>query len=467
MVAAACLLQAMPGLLGATETWQRQSIPGDHLVGMGELPFPDGQRAAWVSSSSGSYRRIDGRWERWPRVGEENPILRSILVAPDENGLTSWWLATPDGLLRTQNGQDWTHHDEQSSALADRDILSLHLSQSPAGQPEVWIGSRSGLTIWRMGQWEAVLARPNGFHGGPVTAMRSLFREGRRQTWVLGPTGLSRYYDGRWQRWAGDCLRGHRLNAIETLETPAEMVLLIGTDRGLLELSLDDPAFCRPLSSPDQRRLAVQGLARDRHERILVFTDQRVERWVPPRLAGAGWRWTFFDQRDGLDDVMAWSGRQRLDADGRVWAASERGLWLFDPADPPPAPDRRPPLTLGHGQAQIAAGSDQPLRFTTAMPELSLSGAPDGRPHAVRYRFSLLPSAAPGTWQFHGRLEPGPIGFGLHRLNVEMADEFGRIHGPYEFPIQRRWPLAVIVLVIAGALLVVAGGVMLILRRRG
>jgi hypothetical protein len=435
-----CLMTV--GLAEAGERWQSLALPGEPAIrALGEVPFPDGQRAIWIGTDQGSFRRIDGQWQRWPMIEGDNPVVRDVLVAPDQDGLTTWWLATPDGLLLTRDGQTWRRHTDADTALADRDILSLHLSQSRDGRPEVWIGSRSGLTIWRMGQWAAVLARPDGFQGGPVTAIRGLFHQGRRQTWVLGPTGISRLQSGQWQRWASDCLRGHQLTTLETLETPAQMLLLVGSDRGIRQLSLDDPDSCARLPGGDRHDGPVLELARDRHERLYLLRPGRVERFAPSRAADNGWHWTFFDHRDGLPGNIEWQGGHRLDAEGRLWVGSQLGLWTLDPAEQPGAPDQPPALLLSDGRQTLAANVESTMTIRTAVPELTLLQPASTRPHALRYRWRLTPTAAFGPWQANESLTLDALAFGRHRIGVEMADEFGRVHGVYEFTLQRQWPL--------------------------
>jgi hypothetical protein len=58
-------------------------------------------------------------------------------------------------------------------------------------------------------------------------------------------------------------------------------------------------------------------------------------------------------------------------------------------------------------------------------------------------------------WQFDSTLSPGPLSFGKHQLIIEMADEFGRIHGPYRYSIQRRLPMTLVLASIAATLLAV------------
>lgn len=467
VMSSAALLFAVQ-LSAAPETWQPVDLTAEAtIIGMGELPFPDGRRGAWVGTEQGSFRQVDNGWQRWPLVEGDNPALRDILVAVDENGFTTWWLASSDGLLLTRNGEDWTRRSAADTALADNDILALHLGQSGDGQPAIWIGSQTGLTIWRMGQWESVLARSDGFQGGPVKAIRGLSHNGRRQTWVAGPTGLSRYQDGQWQRWAQACLRGHRLQAIQTIDTADGMVLMVGTDRGLRQLSLDDPKSCQPLAGPDGTVEPVRGLARDGHERLYVFTDRQVERYSPGSRASLGWGWTFFDQRDGLPASIDWRSVQRLDADGRLWAGSSQGLWRLDIAAPPGAPDRPLPLRLSDGQAIIAAGAESPLRTHQAEPTLSLLLPESDRPHALRFRLRTAPGAEFGPWQSAADLQPGPLAFGRNDVVVEMADAHGRVHGPYDFPLQRQLPALVIGVAISALLLALVLLGWMVLRRRG
>lgn len=449
----------------APEHWHQLEFPGEgEVLGFGEATLPDGQRGVWTGTTQGSYRRLDDRWERWPLINGQNPAVRQLLVAPDERGLTHWWLAATEGLYRTGDGQSWLRVNESTPALAEREVLVLHLDQDPRGLPEIWIGTDNGLIIWRLGNWEVVPARTDGFQGGQVTTIRSLSENGARQIWAAGPDGLSRFRDGHWQRWARQCLRGLTVNAIETLDTGRGILLFAGTDSGLFELSLTEPDHCQRVRAPAADPEAIQGLIRDRHERLLAFSSERVERYAPPRRDGEDWQWTFFDHRDGIDGSTSWTGRQRLDVEGRVWAGSASGVWLFDAVDPPGQPDSRPEIRLSLGSDSIGRGSNEPLRFFKSKPALMLTEVTSSRPHAVRYRARLSSTQEFGPWQYDRQLSPGPLSFGRDQLIIEMADEFGQIHGPYRFPIQRGLPWTIMWAALAAILLAI-GCLLLVLRR--
>jgi ligand-binding sensor domain-containing protein len=438
------------------ERWRPIELPvNGEVLGLGEAPFPDGQRTVWIGTEHGSVRHMAGQWERWPLIDGQNPAVRELMVAPDERGLTHWWLATTDGLYRTRDGQSWLRIDGTASSLVDREVLSLHLDQDAEGQPEIWMGTDSGLIIWRLGRWEAVPARPDGFQGGRITIIRSLNENGARQVWAGGPDGLSRFQEGRWQRWARECLRGLQLAALETLDSGREMLLLAGTHQGLLQLSMTDPEHCRRIEPPIRTSNTVQGMIRDQHERLLVFGPGQIERFSPPRLRGENWQWTFFDHRDGLDYPLSWTGHQRLDGSGRIWAGSDKGVWLLDTAALTGRSERRPELRLKLDSHSVPERSNEPLRFLESEPVLSLSGVTSGRPHAVRYRARLSSAREFSPWQFDSTLSPGPLSFGKHQLIIEMADEFGRIHGPYRYSIQRRLPMTLVLASIAATLLAV------------
>lgn len=443
----------------AVEQWTPvESLPFDAaVVGLGISRFPDGHSDLWIGSTEGSFRRVDGSWEVWPRGTGRSLEVRDLLVAPDESGLTSWWLAAADGLWITRDGSDWQHLTNTNSVLPDNDIRALLLNQEASGPPEIWIGSEQGLSVWRAGQWEIVLARSNGFHGGQVHTLRRIETDDRSQIWAAGRSGISRYHDGQWQRWAMSCLRGASINAMETLVNRNALRLIVATDRGAFLLNPADTGWCRKAQVPGLSEFDIDGLARDSFDQIYLLSTSRVDRARLDRddadqLTG----WTFFDHRDGLNRELDWTSATLQLSDGIMWAGTRDGLMALTPLNPADLDPNRPTIAFRVSGSDRVYSPGSTIDHDGSTIELNIVVDNARRPHAFVFREVSADSPLPTDWQPSGSFRIDGIQRGEQRFEFEGIDDVGHRLGPYVLSIHRPWPTILILLIAAIAGLFVA-----------
>ena len=462
------VLAASAGAVEAPERWSRVEVPGlaePDILAMGEVRFPDGRAGQWVGTTVGTWRRIDDGWEPWPVIAGRSPGVRAVLVAPDETGLTAWWLATADGLLISRDGESWQQQTSAGTALVDDNLRALHLHQTRNTTPEIWIGTDQGLTIWRGGQWEIVAARSDGFHGGQVHSIRPLIINGQRQLWVAGTAGVSRHVDGQWRRWGAACLRGRRIQAIESVEYPDGLRLAVGTDRGLILLDPVASENCGSLSYGDDQVGNIQHLARDRHDQLYLFSPTRIDRVIMrPGRDGVSTQWTFFDQRDGLaKDLNRMQASMTL-SDGRLLVGSDQGLWQLHPINAREHRAANLQVSLATATRQQRAGDRGRINVDGENATLTIQASGSDRPHALRYRYGIADLAGK-AWHATGQVQLQDPAYGLQTLLVEIADEFGHVHGPLRFTLDYPRPWA-LYLGVAGVLVLVGGLMTVLIRRR-
>ncbi len=438
----------------SVERWQAVELPdpGRHasVTGIGESRFPDGGQGLWIGTKQGSFRRIEGRWQVWPEIDGQRPTLTALKVAPDETGQTTWWLGTPAGLYTTSDGQTWHHISRADVPLADDRISSLHLDQARGAEPELWIGTGVGLTLWRAGQWTPVTSRPDGFRAGQVLAIRRFSVNGTRQRWVATTDGLSRLVDGQWQRMAADCLRGRQIKAMETIEIKDRLHVALATSRGLYLIDVEAPETCSRQSLPGSEGEPVQALIRDVSERLYAFTRDGVERWhgSPAGMEG----WAPFDQRDGLEANPSWNGVAFRDSEGVMWAGTDRGAWYFRPAQTPAAASGAARLLI---DGEPKAPGSYLIPWVQRNIAIELVPADGSRSHAVRARLSTDGVETAQPWQplpWKTRLD---VGHGGLQFDLETMDEWGRLHGPASYRVRHSHPWLPIALSVLIALMVI------------
>lgn len=445
------------------EHWQANQLPGDgqqgSVTGIGESRFPDGERGLWIGTSGGSFRRIEGRWQSWPVIDGKNPTVTAMQVAPDETGQTTWWLGTPDGLYSSRDGENWTHFSRSDAPLADDRITHLHLDQARGAEPELWIGTAVGLSLWRAGQWTAVASRPDGFRAGQVLAIRRFAVNDVRQRWVATTDGLSRLVDGQWQRVAADCLRGRQIKAMETTDIDGRLHVALATSQGLYLIDAQAPETCFRQPVPGADGAAVRALVRDASERLYVFTGNGVERWHRSPTGSAGW--AGFDQLDGLDEHPSWNGITFRDSDGLIWAGTDHGVWQLRPGQAPAATPGTVTLLINGQNREPGTHS---IPWVQRSIEVELMSVDRPRSHAVRARLARADADMQEPWRrlpWKSRLE---VGRGGLQFDLEVMDEWGRLHGPVSYQLRHSLPWLPIALSMLIALTIIV--VLIMLRQR-
>jgi ligand-binding sensor domain-containing protein len=425
----------------SVEQWQHVELPApfqsSEIVGLGQARFPDGLSGPWFSTASVMLRQVGGQWQRWPDFDDDPPTVRTMLVAPDSSGKTAWWLGTDQGLWLSRDGEIWQQYTSENSPLADDRILSLLKHQTRAQGHEIWVGTARGLNIWRPGGWEVVLARPDGFQGGAVRELRRLVVDDQRQIWAVGPDGISRHINRHWQRIASDCLRGHLIHDLETLDHPEGLRLAVATSRGLILLDPQSPDQCTRMTPPDRSDTEILMLGRDTQEQLYLFSAQRVDRVFATRYRDdTRFQWTFFDHRDGLTDTVQWTGGIQLATDGLLLAGSQRGLWQLQTATEKERHQDPMSLQLEYlGTNRIADPGDS-FRVSSAQPRFEVLTTQSPRSHSTRFRYRLGEEPHSG-WKTLAAFQPDMPAYGSRALEIQLLDEFGHQHGPYHFTLKR------------------------------
>ena len=441
------------GLFGhghAAERWERLDLPPAiaeaSVSGLGAAQFPDGGIHPWVGTEQGLYRRTAGGWQPWPDNGGPLRDITSIEFGPGPDGQTSWWLGSREGLWLFTPDSGLRRLTADDSPLIEQPINTLHFDQARGQGADLWIGGDGGLVIWQQGRWTPISARPDGFPGGQVRLFRRLAVDEHRERWVVSSEGLGRYVRGQWSRPATECLRGRQPLSAETVELLGALHLVVGTTRGLFLLDFEDTPACRPIdiTAHSEQAVAARALVRDAEGRLYLFHDAGVERWHLDRSQVG--HWTGFDERDGLDADIEWTGPTHRDTDGTLWAGSTTGVWQFQPQTAPTS--RAPSIVVELNGERLSPGSN-PVGLFTRSARIEVSSNEGQRAHAIRFALSLNNQSVqnqPLSWST-GRLERSvALPSGESVLSVDVIDAWGVMQGPFEYRLVRPSPLPWVIL---------------------
>ena len=434
------LLHAGPSFADKGEHWinlaNNSALAGKDIRAIGQIRFPDGLSGVWISTPSGIWRLINGNWQRWPDNTDVTGEVRDILLAPDASGMTHWWLATDKGLLLTRNGEEWLRLNAANSPLSDDNIQALHLTQDQDGQAVVWIGTGQGLMQLRDDNWRVVLARSDGFHGGPISRLLGFETEAGQQIWATGRDGFSVYINGQWHRPDRTCLRRQSVHDVRLLTHSLGNRIGIATDHGLILIDPKNLEDCRHIDSPHAADQAVIALAGDNDHGLILLRPDGIERLQFQRLFEVS-RWAWFDHRDGLPESIDWIAGQPTSDRDQILIAARRGLWRTKARQEDFSDHGGIELALFIEESGTVIENNESARIGDGTRRFAVQTRGIMRPHAALYRLSVDNGESWTAWQRTPEFEVAPLKLGWTTVQVEMIDDQGEQLGPWRFHIER------------------------------
>lgn len=389
-----------------------EGLSGDNIRAV--RPGRDG--SVWLAVAGGGVNRLrDGRIEV---IGRTQGLRSDEVSALHEDEDGTLWVATyTEGVARLQGSrvQTWG----TAEGLPHADVRALFRSRDGT----LWAGTRAGLARLQGERFEAV-REP----GAPAEGV-NLIHQTRDGTLWFGTAGqgLVRLRDGRFDT----LTREHGLlsNWIMALHEDRRCSLWIGTNgEGLNRLRGGTLAAIRPedglgdglvqvLLEDGQGRLWMtsnRGFSRVDLADLDAFIEGRGPR-VSPVSYGAG---------DALRSSTFAGGVQpagAIDADGRLWLPSVRGVVVVDPRR---LPDQAPPPKPRIAEVTVD-GRVQPLQDRVTLPRgagsLTIDFGVQSLLPSERVRFRYRVEGLTSGWVDAGArreatfaaLPPGPLRFEL------------------------------------------------------
>ncbi|WP_437817646.1 hybrid sensor histidine kinase/response regulator [Sorangium sp. So ce1078] len=468
------------------------TLPDDHVMALAATGGAHGGRTLWIGTNAGGLARL--RHDGWVGFTQRNAGLSGSITSVAEvrapggqAGPPEIWAAVNNTVVRS-SGQGFAPLDapELSGKLGDLVTFLLPSAREPG---VVWLGSdTTGLHRWAGGQlttytrqssplphngvrwlsesldgralwvgtvggaarleadggWQVVTRAQAPLADDHVTAiLETAGPGGKVSTWFGTMNGLSRLEGGRWRSYtaASAPLASDAIGALAELrDARGRRALWIGTQGGIARYDLDAEAWLETLDERSRPALPggiVYGVRADAQGRIYAFTDRGVTRFAPraptPDDPSELAAYTFTTD-DGLPSNECNQNGSFVDSRGRVWAGTAGGVAVLDPAEE--VPDDAPkPLALdaralrARGALALAPGASLGWDENTVSFEYALLSLFHER--STRYRTQLVGfDAAPGAWSAdasarYTNLPPGPYTF-----QVWGRDHAGNVAGP-------------------------------------
>ncbi len=429
-----------------------------------------GAETIWVGTAHGELARLeDGRFQSVPLPPAlRNAIVFSLLETQDDDGGRSLWVGSfGGGIGRLKNGR-WTVNEPKG--LPNPRVYTLRETRGEDGGRVLWAGTEGGLARYEGGAWTVYrpgVELPSEIVTQVVETRRA---DGTRTVWVATSKGLARLEAGRWSVQGRDAgLPSANVVALElTKDADGTPWLWAGTLGGAARLRVEEPdapwqAFSME-SSPALPSDSVQSVAQDAQGRVYLCTTRGVARLTPRAPSGdddAPFSMDLFTTEDGLPGGDCQQSARHVDAAGRVWMGTAKGLAMFDPARE--VPDRQPkPLRIEAARLSKSgralrdgdslSHAERDLTFQYAL--LAYSGE-----SRIRFRYQLTGfDPEPSDWSPAASKEYTNLGAGAYAFKVWGRDARGNESGPATLAFTVRpapwltpWALAAYALAAFGA----------------
>ncbi|HTN85726.1 MAG TPA: hypothetical protein VL242_18630, partial [Sorangium sp.] len=317
------------------------TLPDDHVMALAATGEAHGGRTLWIGTNAGGLARL--RHDGWAGFTQRNAGLSGTISsiaevrAPDgQGGPPELWVAVNDTVVRSsEQGFAPLDAPELAGKLSTLVTFLLPSTREPG---VVWIGSDiAGIHRWAGGQLTTYTKQssPLPGHGG-LALSESL--DGRA-LWIGTDTGAARLdADGAWQVFTKaqvPLADDHLTSILETAGPGGEVSTWFGTMRGLSRLTGGQwrtyTAADAPLAS---NAIAALTEIRDRRGARVLWIgaqggisryDLDAEAWLEPLNERS---------QPSLPDSIVYG--VRADAQGRVYAFTDRGVTRFTPRSPTP-----------------------------------------------------------------------------------------------------------------------------------
>ena len=285
-------------------------LPNDVIMTV--LVARDG--TVWTGANCGGVSRFDGR--RFQTLAEKDGLLNSCVWALAEDAERSLWIGTwGGGAFRYRDGQ-FTSYSTKEGLPEDR-VTSIVAARDGA----VWFGTRGGLSRLKDGQLRTFKMTD----GSSIPTFR-VFEDTAGVIWAAGRQGLARLAGESFEPYAA---------------IPKPMVLPVGVDQagGLFMADYPGSLMLRVTSDRTQtfREFGLPTDVIDTGQGGLWLGGESIHRVWPEqftasRAADEPLDSESFSAADGLATAEMSSQRPTLalGLDGKLWAATLKGVAMFD-----------------------------------------------------------------------------------------------------------------------------------------
>jgi diguanylate cyclase (GGDEF)-like protein len=404
---------------------------------------PSGAETIWAGTADGGLAYLQGgRFESVPLPAAlQHAIVFSLIETQDDDGGNSIWVSSFGGGIGRLKAGKWTVFDP--TTLPNERVYQLLQTRSEQGKPILWAATEGGLGRYQDGAWTYYRAG-SGLPGNLVTqVLETVRKDGARTIWAGTSDGIAQFEDGRWRVFGKKSgLGSENISSLQPItDAKGQRWLWAGTfSGGVSRMRLDMPgARWESFDSGNLHGLpsdTVLSVSQDKLGRIYLATTRGITRLTarePTAADPSPFATEVFTSEDGLPSSDCQQAARMVDARGRIWVGTSRGLAMFDPGQ------EHPDLAAKSLWIESAGLSDHSLllhggeSLSYDQRNLSFSSAllAWGDESRIRYRYQLVGfDPAPSEWTASGVKEYTNLGAGDYEFRVWARDARGHVSGP-------------------------------------
>ena len=418
---------------------ERKGLPSHDIQGMGEVQFPDGSFAPWISTSSGTVRWRNGHWAPW--LPSELSDLRITATLRRSSAL---WAATNRGLVELTE-KSWHLYEE---GLPGKIISAMAYDDDGTDQGTLWMGFHHGLAAMKGGVIRSVKEPPFAQEWAVRALTRTRKSNGEHLLWAAGDRNIFYREKGSWKNLPKSCskLGDVSIVSLEEHQSAEDHSLWAGHEDGVTRIKLDEGLECESIANNLIAHHQIVQIKFDNLGRAYLFGLDGVKRLgndAPLNTPSSLTAIESFAQTSGLP-ITDFVGASMVDHLGRIWAGTGEGAVLYDPRKDEPPGSARPLKLL---KAELADGASPVADNAVLEPEqnslsFEFSLLSFQRDQRTTYQSVLEGLESPthawsdGTHVSYSRLPPGTYTF-----KVLARDGYGIQSGPVtrSFSIKQYW----------------------------
>ena len=466
----------------AEDTWSSltpatSGLAKGAIMSLLETREEDGSHSFWFGTWDGEISRYrNGQWTplRGPDTVAPNAVISSLVETRDAQGQASVWAATRGGGIIRYQGDTRTVFKGPSSGLPD-DRVHTMVGDEIAGQPVLWVGTRSGLARWDLSSWK-VWTPQNSAMPGPHVVSLALGRadDGERVVWAgIDSTGVAKLAGDTWTTFSrkNSPLPSERILGVAELgRSRGAAALWVSTQSGAARLDLTSAkprwiVFDKE-TRPDFLDDFVYRAEEDSSGRVYLTTNRgvarlqaRSERPTTPEDFDLLW----YTTEDGLAHNECNGGASMVDSAGRVWVGTYRGASVLAPRPPSEASSHaRTVIQAIHvnGRERRAGPTGLTLRHDENNLTFDVARLGYFRETDTVFQVQLVgQDESPLPWTRDAHKEYTRLAAGAYTFRVVSRDYAGTISEPVTVsftigvaPWNAPWAIALYVVLGAGAL---------------
>ena len=421
---------------GTWTSFDRQLGLPDNLVwSLAETPSTG---TWWFGTWTGLASFREGRWRTFGRA-EGLPDSPIFTLTPDpREGAEALWMGTRGNGL-------WLMKGGRGRAYPGMNDDWAYCAMVPKAGPErVWVGHRYGVSALIGDTWRNYGVE-SGFRGSAVLSLLERTKPaGERELWVGtrgDGIGILDPRTNRW-RWLGkeEGLTDLRVMHLEPSRRHPDSVWVSSMGGGIVRVDMASERVVEVLDQarvPDLPSELVYTAREDAKGRLFVFTHRGVV--MLEGGDGRPWKGVVFTTGDGLPSNGCVQGASRIDAQGRVWVGTVGGAAVLDPESLPSQHAPRQLRLEGAWNGAAPLDPTEPLalgwrdtRLKLAFSLLSYHRGPD-----CQYRTQLMGlEREPTPWTRATEREFPTLPGGRYRFLVWGRDHEGHESGPIALPVR-------------------------------